>query len=113
MYKLCAALVVSFIAALVTLVAGIMTDARWETVFIRSAICFIFFGVVLSAVVFAVDKLNLLSRFGIDVTTDEEKAGDNADEEPPADTAAIAEEQGDTGGFVPLATDNLRHVSTQ
>lgn len=113
MYKLCAALVVSFIAALAALVAGIMTEARMETVLIRSAVCFVFFGVVLSAGVFVADKLNLLSRFGIEASGVAEAADDATGEEPAADETAIAEEQEEAGGFVPLATDNLRHVSTQ
>lgn len=112
MYKLCAALVVSFIAALATLVAGIMTEARIETVLIRSAVCFVFFGVILSAVVFVADKFSLLSWLSVEAPDQAETDGDS-EEAPAADKAAIAEEQEDAGGFVPLATDNLRHVSTQ
>lgn len=114
MYKLCAALVVSFIAALAALVAGIMTEARMETVLIRSAVCFVFFGVILSAGVLLVDKFNLnpLGWLGVETPVQDEADEDDG-EEPVADKAAIAEEQEEAGGFVPLATDNLRHVSTQ
>jgi hypothetical protein len=115
-FKLGAALVFAAIAALTAIVAGLLSDARFQVVLGRAFCSFIVSGVVVYIGITLFDRLGYASIIHeIEESLDKmEEEGEDLEEEqdesePPEDNAG--EEEAEEEGFVPLQADSLQHVA--
>jgi len=115
-FKLGAALVFAAIAALTAIVAGLLSDARFQVVLGRAFCSFIVSGVVVYIGITLFDRLGYASIIHeIEESLDKmEEEGEDLEEEqdesePPEDNAG--EEEAEDEGFVPLQADSLQHVA--
>ena len=116
-FKLGAALVFAAIAALTAIVAGLLSDARFQVVLGRAFCSFIVSGVVVYIGITLFDRLGYASIIHeIEESLDKmEEEGEDLEEEqdesePPEDNAGEEEAEEDEG-FVPLQADSLQHVA--
>jgi len=126
MFKIGMALIFAVIAALVTVIAGLLGTPRLLTVFLRALLAFVVVWGVSWLVLFILEakgvvgfdrNLELLSDAD-ENPTDEELAAHAAEAEAedaekvsqPDDGEESAEEE--PAGFQPLSTDNLKHMDT-
>ena len=126
MFKIGMALLFAVIAALVTVIAGLLGTPRLLTVFLRALLAFVVVWGVSWLVLFILEakgvvgidrNLELLSDAD-ENPTDEELAAHAAEAEAedaekvsqPDDGEESAEEE--PAGFQPLSTDNLKHMDT-
>ena len=115
-FKLGAALVFAAIAALTAIVAGLLSDARFQVGLGRAFCSFIVSGVVVYIGITLFDRLGYASIIHeIEESLDKmEEEGEDLEEEqdesePPEDNAG--EEEAEDEGFVPLQADSLQHVA--
>lgn len=129
MFKLGTALVFAVIAALVIILSGLMSGARYGTVFLRAAVGFLVAGLLLYAAVI------LLEKYGIPAFFAEEPAEEPVEEQEnpvplhEAEVDAEAKPGGTTqedkeaspdeqeqlpvedNGFQPFAEEHVKHIS--
>ena len=124
MFKLEMSLVFAFIAAMVIVLAGLLSDVRLLTLLLRSLVGFLITGAIvwLTAVILehqnivGFDKnLELINQEGAeDPKSPEEYEDEDAASGQAADDEAVNPGKEETseagGGFTPLSQDNLKHM---
>ena len=129
MFKIQMAGIFAILAALIIGLAGLIAGARYTTILLRSLAGFVLSGALLYIVFFLLDKYGmpaylkknpaLQKEWVSKEDASEEKEVSSKDEQEPENEHADTqdgykdeEKPGETGEFTPLATAELKHVSS-
>ena len=121
MFKLGMSLVFAFIAAMVIMLAGLLSDARLVTVLLRCVAGFLVAGVCVWLTAMILEHQNIIGfDKNLELPDQEEEDEPKSPEELEAEDEAAAEQQAaeaasedkteEDAGFTPLSQDNLKHM---
>ena len=119
MFKVRASLLFAIISFLIVIIAGLLKDVRFVTIFWRSLLAFLVAGGLAYLTVFVLefkgvidfDKLDYEEKLReIDEDIEEEK--EEAEEEGETEEETESAEQEEGGGFAPLNTDKIERVAS-